>query len=244
MIKPAQTRRAHTGGVMALGTAALAALALSLSPTGPAASSPKPNRYIGVGKCMNCHSSTDGGDQYAVWKKSKHASAFALLGTDEAKQVGEKLGVGDPQKSDECLQCHVTGHGKPAEAFKRGFDLTQGVQCENCHGPGEQHMRARFRATAMADPVPEGQVPPYVEIPDDEIVKAPARQVCFGCHNSKSPSFKPFCYYERVAKIRHLDPRKPRTKEERAAMLVCGCDTPCPCVDESSADSCGVPPKE
>jgi len=204
----------------------------------------KPNRYIGAAKCMNCHKFEGGGNQYAAWEAAKHASAYAVLAGDEAKMVAKELGIADPQKSDKCLKCHVTGHGEKEEMFKKGFDTTKGVQCETCHGPGEDHLRARFRAAAMEEEVPEGEVAKYVKVPDGEIITSPKRDVCYGCHNEESPSFKSFCYYERIAKIRHLDPRKPRTKEERAAMLVCGCGESCACVHECPEEGCGVPPEK
>lgn len=224
--------------------AVLGLVGLALASSTPGAQDPKPNRYIGSAKCKNCHQFEGGGAQYAAWEEAKHASAYEVLASDEAKRVGAELGIADPQQSDQCLKCHVTGHGEPAEIFKKGFDLTLGVQCETCHGPGENHMRARFRAAAMEEDLPEGQVPPYVKVPDGEIITTPSREVCYGCHNSESPSFKAFCFHERVSKIRHLDPRKPRTPEQRAALMVCGCGDACACVHECPDDGCGVPAKD
>jgi hypothetical protein len=105
-------------------------------------------------------------------------------------------------------------------------------------------MKARFRAAMEEEELPEGQVAKYVKVPEGEIITTPTQEVCAGCHNKQSPSFKNFCFYERIAKVRHLDPRKPRTKEERAAMLVCGCGDSCACVDACPEDGCGVPPEE
>ena len=59
-------------------------------------------------------------------------------------------------------------------------------------------------------------------IPDDEIIKRPTEKVCVECHNEKSPTFKPFCFKERRAKISHMNPRIKRTKEELDA-LKCKC---------------------
>jgi len=215
---------------------------LALSATGPG-SQDDVNHYIGAAKCKNCHNSEASGDQYGVWEKAKHSSAWKLLATDAAKEAGAKLGVAEPQKSEHCLKCHVTGYGQPAEMFKKGFEPELGVQCETCHGPGEKHMRARFRAAMMEAEPAEGETPAFVKVPEGEIDAHPDRKVCYGCHNSESPSFKAFCFYERVNKIRHLDPRRPRTAEERAALLVCGCGDTCACVHEC-AEGCGVPPKE
>ena len=66
-------------------------------------------------------------------------------------------------------------------------------------------------------------------------------RICSGCHNEESPTFKPFCYHERVDKIRHDDPRKPRVKEDQ---LVCGCGDPCPCVKGCEEGKCAVKAKD
>lgn len=244
MMQVVRTLRTHRLRAAALGAALFGLIGLALAANGPEVVIKKPNRYIGAAKCMNCHQAKAAGDQWTAWQDAKHSKAFEVLASDEAKRVAKELGIDDPQKSDKCLKCHVTGHGLDKELFKKGFKPEHGVQCETCHGPGEEHLRARFRAAAEAPELPEGEVAPYIVVPADEIIVSPAREVCYGCHNEKSPSFKSFCYFERVSKIRHLDPRKPRTKEQRAAMLVCGCGDSCACVHECPDDGCGVPPKD
>ncbi|MCB9915565.1 MAG: cytochrome c family protein [Planctomycetes bacterium] len=241
MTRPISMKRRLLGGFAAI--ALLSTLGLTLANSGAATGQEKINHYIGAGKCMNCHQADASGNQYAKWQDSKHSHAFEVLGTDEAKRVGKELGIEDPQKSEKCVRCHSTGFGLSEDHFKKGFDAQAGVQCETCHGPGEDHMRARFRAAAMEEERPEGEVAPYMKVPEGEIIVTPAKEVCYGCHNEQSPSFKNFCYYERIDKIRHLDPRKPRTDAEKAALLVCGCGDGCTCKHEC-AEGCGVPPKK
>ena len=86
------------------------------------------------------------------WSESGHAKAFEVLASDRAKEVAKEKGIEDPQKADACLKCHVTGHGKPAEEFASGFKAEMGVQCESCHGPGDQHMKDRVKAAAIGSP--------------------------------------------------------------------------------------------
>ena len=135
--------------------------------------------------------------------------------------------------ADECLVCHdeVQGHAKIAAYH---FD------CESCHGPGEAHLKARMVAAAKEDE--SGAKAGYANIPDDEIIKAPTQKTCLECHNDESPGFKPFCFHKRVAEIRHLNPERPRTAEEKAAMLACGCGDNCACKTGCEDGKCGVPP--
>lgn len=247
MHKPEARQR---GPLLALLLVTLAGLGLAFVETNPMTSSEtsaetaKPNRYIGAAKCKNCHSYEEAGNQYGTWQEAKHSKAWHRLGEDPAKKVAADLGIDDPQKSDRCLKCHTTAFGEPEEMIKRGFDIEQGVQCETCHGPGELHMKARFAAAAMEEDLADDELPKYVRIPEDELIFSPPQETCLGCHNDESPSFKSFCFFERVPEIRHLDPRKPRTAAELDALLVCGCEEPCGCITGCPDDGCGIPPSK
>jgi hypothetical protein len=195
------------------------------------------NRYIGVNRCKTCHSAEESGDQYAAWKGMKHAEAFEVLASDEAKKLAKAKGIADPQKAEECMKCHDTAFGKPKAEVHRSFKHELGVQCESCHGPGEKHLKARMMAAAT-----ETAPAKYSAIAEGEIISDPPMETCLACHNDESPGFKPFCFYKFKADIRHLNPRKPRTAEDRAAMLVCGCGEKCECVKGCEDGKCGVPP--
>jgi len=226
--------------VLAVAAAALIGLVLLQSSAATSeGGAVKANRYIGVAKCKNCHKKEEAGNQYAKWEGMKHSKAYEVLAGDDAKAIGKKLGIADPQKSDECLKCHVTAFGAAKEEIKKGFKIEAGVQCETCHGPGEAHMKARFMAAATAGDNP----PAYTKPPEGEIDATPGQETCRKCHNAEGPTFEGFCFYKSVAKIRHLNPLKPRTDEERAALLVCGCGDDCSCSDCCEPGKCGVPPK-
>jgi len=207
----------------------LAALGLGLAgATDPnARSSPADNKYIGSDKCKSCHSAAESGDQYGAWKNTQHSKAFERLASDEAKKLASAKGIADPQKADECVKCHVTAFGVPDDQIKKGFDRTQGIQCETCHGPGEAHMKARFAAAAKGD-ASKGPV----QVPADEIIAAPKMDTCVKCHNEQSPNYKPFCFHEFEAKIRHLNPKK-----DRGATLDVG-PCSCPKCAKGCPDSC------
>lgn len=207
-------------------TAALVGLGvLSLQPAArPQDKTAKPtaNKYIGAGKCKSCHGAAEGGDQYTAWTNMKHAKAFETLAGEEAKKSAAAKGIADPQRADACVKCHVTAFGVPEDQIKKGFDRTHGVQCETCHGPGDNHMKARFAAAAS------GAATGYTPIPADEIVAVPTADVCLKCHNSESPNYKPFCYHEFNAKVRHLNPKKPRKEIALGACTCPKCKDGCP----------------
>ena len=240
-------KRAHllTRPAPWLGLFALLSLSATLTLSVPGEAAPEPqkeNRYIGAGKCKSCHSSEETGNQHGEWMSSGHAKAFEVLASPEAKKVGSERGVADPQKAPECVKCHVTGHGLPETSFAKGFEVALGVQCESCHGPGEKHQKARF-AAAMGGGEDEGfgDEAETVQVPEGEIVSSPTEETCRGCHNPTSPTFKPFCFYERRDEVNHWNPKKVRTQEELDAQLVCGCGDPCPCTDSCEEHDCAVP---
>ena len=83
------------------------------------------NRYVGVETCAGCHAA-----EVADWEHSHHAGAFNRL-LQKQKHY-----------QPDCVTCHTTGFGYPT-GFRIGKDAKRltNVQCEVCHGPGEQHAR-------------------------------------------------------------------------------------------------------
>jgi hypothetical protein len=222
-------------------TAAFGVLALSMVRGEAAPETAKPNRFIGASKCKSCHSSEASGDQHAVWSKMKHAEAFEVLASDAAKKTAEALGIADPQTADECLRCHVTAFGEPEERLARGFKKELGVQCESCHGAGEKHMKARFKAAATAE---EGADTAYQPLPPGEMELEATVGVCTACHNPQSPNYKPFCFYEGRAKTAHLNPLKPRSAEELAEWPKCPSGDACAHENGCPDEKCNLTPEK
>lgn len=81
-------------------------------------------RYEGAEMCSVCHATRHG-----EWMDTAHAGALKTL--EEIKQ----------DKNSYCLPCHTVGYGQPSgfvdAASTPGL---AGVQCENCHGPGGDHV--------------------------------------------------------------------------------------------------------
>ena len=82
--------------------------------------------HVGAEACRGCHAK-----EYEQWSRTPHAAAFAPL--LNAGRGGDKA----------CTPCHTTGFG-----LQGGFGaavtsaMLGGVQCEVCHGPGEDHVGA------------------------------------------------------------------------------------------------------
>lgn len=126
-------------------------------------------KYVGAIACSTCHGAQTGSRAYGTWRWSKHSTAYAVLGTEQAREIANQMGVeGDPQQSDRCLTCHQTGAGQPAGRFMASFDPAQGVQCESCHGPGSEYMAQ----AVMVDPVAAA----------DAGLAAVDRTICTRCH--------------------------------------------------------------
>lgn len=140
----------------------------------------KPNRFVGAAKCKTCHGKEPIGNQYAVWARSAHAKAFETLASEKAKQWASERGIADPQAADECVKCHVTGHGVEKARLPLKHDPALGVQCEACHGAGSGYYKKKI----MMDrdlAVSKGLV-------------LQSEAVCTTCHNDESPAWDPARY--------------------------------------------------
>jgi hypothetical protein len=80
---------------------------------------------LGVGACTECHEA-----QVKGWKKGPHRGAM--------KTLASKGSAGDAQ----CVDCHAVPRTEPASSVADYF-VDDGVGCEACHGPGQQHVAAQ-----------------------------------------------------------------------------------------------------
>lgn len=149
--------------------------------------------FVGSEKCKMCHNSPAKGAQFKAWSESAHAKAFTALASEEAKKVAAAKGIADPQKAPECLKCHTTGHGSPAEMLTDKWKAEEGVGCEACHGPGGDY----WKMTVMKDQAQATTAGLVI----------PNEKTCTGCHNEESPTFKGFDFTTYVAKIAHPNPQ-------------------------------------
>lgn len=153
------------------------------------------HEFIGAAGCKMCHKKDATGNQYGQWLETRHAKAYETLGTDAAKKIAADKGLGDnPQEIDECLGCHVTGHGAAAELLGKKYDVAEGVGCESCHGAGGSYKKKKVMEDREAA-VAAGMI-------------VPTEETCTACHNDKSPTFDGFDFAEMAKKIAHPNPEK------------------------------------
>jgi hypothetical protein len=100
-------------------------------------------QYTGPGSCSStsCHGSiaprTDNRvrqNEYSVWiVRDKHSKAFVSLTGPVGERMAAILNLGKAESAPKCLACHALD--VPAAQRAHTFDLSDGVSCENCHGP-------------------------------------------------------------------------------------------------------------
>jgi len=150
-------------------------------------------KYVGAAKCKMCHLKAPKGEQYNVWLKGPHANAFKTLSSPESLKIAKEKGIADPTKDPGCLKCHTTT-GHIEKSVMAGVKPTEGVSCESCHGPGSRYKGASImknKAAAMKNGLIE-----------------PDEAVCKTCHNTESPTYKPFDFAKKSAMIAHPDPSR------------------------------------
>ncbi|HOJ59068.1 MAG TPA: cytochrome c family protein [bacterium] len=116
--------------------------------------------FVGANKCKMCHNLKKFGMFHDDWMQTKHAKAMDVLNEDE-------------KKNPECLKCHTTGYGKPGGFVSlEKTPALAGVQCEMCHGPGQEHIKSKRGGTVI----------PHAWEPEEE--------TCVKCHNKENPNWK------------------------------------------------------
>ena len=138
---------------MALRTAAclmftVAVSAPAISAPGASSSTPAQNsvvgKYNGPGGCASssCHGSIQpktitrvAQNEYSIWAgQDKHARAYQVLSNDVSIRIGKILNLNSPpNQNQKCLACHALSVAPEMRA--QTFDISDGVSCENCHGP-------------------------------------------------------------------------------------------------------------
>jgi len=109
-----------------------------------AKSASEPQKYIGPGSCAatSCHGSVKPvaesrilQTEYTTWiLKDKHSRAYQVLTSNVGERMARILKIGTKaEESPKCLACHAL-YTAPHERG-RAFEISEGVSCENCHGP-------------------------------------------------------------------------------------------------------------
>ncbi len=158
------------------------------------------HELVGASKCKSCHKKI--GNPYKIWLDTEHSKAFETLASAESRKIAADMGLGDPQKEEACLKCHVTRVflGNPAVNAKGKYKDTEGVGCEACHGAGSDYKKKKIMKDHDAA-VAKGLI----------IEKTEAH--CTKCHNEESPTFKAFDFEKQWAEIDHPVVAKKTTKK-------------------------------
>jgi len=115
----------------------------------PAGGSDAP-KFLGAASCSSSGCHGGGGqnqNQYLVWSlKDFHSQRpFATLSTARSKQIADALQVKDPAAETHCTACHAPLVEIPQSRRGEGFQVSEGVSCESCHGPSAGWLRSHTR---------------------------------------------------------------------------------------------------
>jgi hypothetical protein len=147
---------------------------------------PSGRTFVGSKTCGDCHTKA-----FAVWQKTPHAKALETL---------TKL---DPPRNfdPQCLSCHVTGwQPQRFRPFTGGYESMKktpqlaGNGCENCHGPGSEHVAIESGDKKVADSERDTVRAAM------RVSMADAERGCIRCHDGdNSLNFKFSTYWPKVA---------------------------------------------
>ncbi|MEZ6074254.1 MAG: cytochrome c family protein [Pirellulaceae bacterium] len=151
---------------------------------------PTGRTFVGSEACGDCHSTA-----FEIWQETPHFHATTSI----VEPDNDRGGI--PRHHDpECISCHATGwNPQKYYPYETGFispeetPLMNGSGCENCHGPGSEHVAAELgEIDVTSDRLKELQQ--QMILPLDK-----ARDKCLECHDlDNSPDFHFDEYWEQV----------------------------------------------
>jgi hypothetical protein len=111
---------------------------------------PDTSKYLGAVSCASSGCHGGGGqhqNQFLVWSlRDFHSQRpFATLTTARSKQIADALQIKDPAVEKRCTSCHAPLHDVPSVLRGPGFQVSEAVSCESCHGPAERWLRSHTR---------------------------------------------------------------------------------------------------
>ncbi len=151
---------------------------------------PSNRKFVGSETCGDCHTTA-----FAKWEETPHFHA-----TDSIVEPDNDRGNIARHKDPECVSCHVTGwNPQKFYPYEAGFispeetPLMMGSGCENCHGPGSEHVAAELGdIDVTSERLKELQQQMILPL-------ASARDKCLECHDlDNSPDFDFKTYWEQV----------------------------------------------
>jgi len=139
--------------------------------------------HLGVGTCAGstCHASATPWrnssvqqSEYLTWRqRDRHAKAYQSLLGERGRLIAANLGLPNAHEAKVCLDCHADN--VPAARRGRGFELTDGVGCESCHGGASRWLGVHVSGTnTRAQNLEAGMYPL-----DDPAARG---RLCMTCH--------------------------------------------------------------
>jgi len=142
---------------------------------------PSGRQFVGSEACGDCHTAA-----YEKWLETPHSHATMSL----VEPDNDRGGI--PRHHDpECVSCHATGwHPQQYYPYESGFISPEktpwmvGSGCENCHGPGSEHVAAELGDIDVTNER-------LKELQQQMVLPlAKARETCLECHDlDNSPDF-------------------------------------------------------
>ncbi len=178
----------------------LALAAFLVLTTGAVAATDDP-QHLGVATCASstCHgaaktaaSGNIQANEYVIWSRhDPHAGAYSTLLEERSRVMAKRLGIGAPERSADCLNCHTDNVATDARGPR--FQLDDGIGCETCHGGAEAWLASHddrssgTRAASLAAGM--------VDLTDP----ATRAEVCMGCHIGADTSATRFASHRLMA---------------------------------------------
>ena len=143
-------------------------------------------QYVGAAKCASvCHNNDKMGFQFNIWNSSPHKDTYKILVSKRAEKYAKKAHlIENPQESQACLKCHVTGGELDLSYFTATYKKEEGVTCEACH---KQKSDGKTYLPNEAD--------------------------CIECHNDSLHKIHIFNFRKEYAKIAHPRPTETLLKD-------------------------------
>lgn len=145
--------------------------------------------HLGVATCAgsNCHGATERprgsyvpGNEYLIWsKQDKHRNAYNVLLDDRAIKMARALGLPDAAHQKICLDCHADN--VPQNQRGAQFQLSDGVECEACHGGASGWLGIHISGATHAQNVAAGLYPT-----EQPVARA---EKCLSCHYGDDTRF-------------------------------------------------------
>ena len=138
--------------------------------------------FLGSQSCSSssCHGGAgEKSNQYTISSSRDfhHQRPFATLTTARSARIADVLKIGDPTQSARCTVCHAPLQTVPPERLGNEVKITEGVSCENCHGPAESWIRSHTRP----DYTPADRVAAGMRDLKNLYVRA---NTCVACHQN------------------------------------------------------------